>query len=260
VKLLERFSVKHLRASARNLERLSIKALCVLAATQETQSTLAHEPQPFMHQRPAQLHLKEESRCIKCIFMRIKFIKVDTVRLLEKCRLGDRRSQQLLYEKYAAAMLGICRRYLSDIMEAEDALMRGFIKVFTKLDKLDDDEKFEYWMRRIMANECLMTLRKKKKMPLSELTDHAVPPIEATIVNTLSAEHILALIDTLPIGYKTVFNMYVIEGFKHKEIADYLNISVNTSKSQLIMARKRLQQLVADMNQLPTISKTGNSQ
>ncbi len=186
--------------------------------------------------------------------MRIKFIKVDTPTLLKNCRLGDRRSQQLLYEKYKDQMLGVCRRYLNNLEEAEDALMKGFVKVFTQLDKLLDDEKFEYWMRRIMSNECLMILRKKKKMPLSELDDQTEPVAPPTILGDLSANDILSLIEMLPPGYRTVFNMYVIEGYKHKEIANHLNISVNTSKSQLIMARKRLQHLIALMNKKTNVS------
>ena len=189
--------------------------------------------------------------------MRIKYIKVETARLLEKCRVGDRRSQKLLYEKYADQMLGVSRRYLKNIHEAEDAMLRGFVKIFTQLDKLQDDTKFEYWARRIMANESLMVLRKKKKMALSELTEHVAPIVHENAIDNLSSEEILSLIDGLPVGYRTVFNMYVIEGFKHKEIAAHLNISVNTSKSQLIMARKRLREQLEELNKI-NISKTGN--
>ena len=178
--------------------------------------------------------------------MQIKYIKVETARLIERCKEGDRQAQKLLYENNADQMLGICRRYMKNIHDAEDALMRGFVKLFNKLHKLEDPTKFSFWMRRIMVNECLMQLRKKKKMSMTELTDYVVPALDNQVVDKLSADDIIKLVDALPTGYRTVFNMYVIEGFKHKEIAEQLNISVNTSKSQLIMARRRLQeQLIA---------------
>ena len=190
--------------------------------------------------------------------MRIKYIKVETARLIEGCKTGDRQAQKVLYENYADRMLGICRRYLTNIQEAEDALMRGFVKVFKQLDKLQDDKKLEYWMRRIMVNECLMILRKNKKMPLTELSDHVVEPLANHVLDDLAAIDILQLVDELPIGYKTVFNMYVVEGFKHKEIATYLNISINTSKSQLIMARRKLQERIIELNKINSIKKASN--
>ena len=191
--------------------------------------------------------------------MPIKYLKLETERLLEKCRLGDRKSQRLLYEKYADQFLGICRRYLYSLPEAEDALMKGFVKIFTKLNNLQDDSKFDYWARRIMANECLMVLRKKKKMKLTELSDHIIPIQDGSVVDNLSADEILKLVDVLPIGYKTVFNMYVIEGFKHKEIAATLGVSINTSKSQLIMARKRLQAEIEKLNSIGQLNSTNQA-
>lgn len=184
--------------------------------------------------------------------MRLKFITLDNLRLLAQCRLGDRRSQRLLYEKYADLMLGQCRRYLSDIQEAEDAMMRGFVKVFTSLNKLKDDKKFEGWMRRIMVNECLMIIRKKKRMSFTEIEHVTLPDQQPGPVERISEQDILSLVDKLPDGYRTVFNMYVIEGYKHKEIAKTLGISVNTSKSQLIMARKKLREFLNSSGHLPS--------
>ncbi len=191
--------------------------------------------------------------------MQIKYIKVETARLIERCRLQDRQAQKMLYENYAPQMLGLCRRYFTNIQEAEDALMRGFVKVFRQIDKLQDDTKFEYWMRRIMANECLMILRKKKKMVTTELSENSVAPMPPTVLDTLSTDDILSLIDNLPEGYRTIFNMYVIEGFKHKEIAEHLKISVNTSKSQLIMARRKLQQAISILNNATNFKKANNT-
>ena len=136
--------------------------------------------------------------------MQIKFIKLDTKLLLEKCRSGDPRAQFMLYEKYAEQMLGICRRYLTNIHEAEDALMKGFVKVFKQLNRLNDDSRFEYWLRRIMTNECLMILRKKKHMTTVEITQINDPSTEARALDNLSVEDILNMIDNLPIEYSSV--------------------------------------------------------
>lgn len=190
--------------------------------------------------------------------MRIKYLNVDTDRLIDSCRQGDRKAQRLLYEKYASSMLGICRRYLPRIDEAEDALMQGFTKVFRQLDKLEDSSKFDFWIRRIMANECLMILRKKKKMQFAEINEWDVPALNPKALDNLSTDDILDLVNALPDGYRTIFNLYVIEGYKHKEIAEMLNISINTSKSQLIMARRKLQEQLQRLEQTSFNQKRAN--
>jgi RNA polymerase sigma-70 factor (ECF subfamily) len=186
--------------------------------------------------------------------MSIKYLSVETNRLIKGCLKGDRASQRMLYEKYAPLMLGICRRYLHSLPEAEDALMRGFLKMFTKLTKLQDTAKFDFWFKRIIVNECLMTLRKLKRVKMTDLEEYAWPSEPPRIFGQLEESMILDMLDQLPPGYRTVFNMYVIEGFKHKEIAEVLGISVNTSKSQLIMARKRLQQMIEQMDRESNVS------
>ena len=180
--------------------------------------------------------------------MSVKYLSVETSHLIQGCLKGERRSQRLLYEKYAPLMLGICRRYLTNFQEAEDAMMRGFFKMFTKLSTLEDHARFDFWFKRIIVNECLMCLRKLKQMKITDIEEYNWPSAEPRIFGELGEAMILELLDDLPSGYRTVFNMYVIEGFKHKEIADMLGISVNTSKSQLIMARKRLQEKINKKN------------
>lgn len=190
--------------------------------------------------------------------MSVKYLNVNTAKLIERCRTGDRQAQRLLYEKYADALLGICRRYLPKIDEAEDAFLQGFAKAFRQLDKLEDASKFDFWIRRIMANECLMMLRKKKKMRLTEIQEWEAPAMDPKALERLTADDILSLVNALPDGYRTIFNLYVIEGYKHREIADMLDISVNTSKSQLIMARRKLQEQLEQLNLSTNTRKSAN--
>jgi len=140
-------------------------------------------------------------------------------------------------------MFGVCRRYIKNEQDAEDVMINGFFKVFTKIEQFKDNGSFEGWIRRIMVNESLMFLRKYNMNLSIELNEtQAVTEMDAD--SRIREEDILKLLDYLPIGYRTVFNLYVIEGFSHKEIAEQLGVSVNTSKSQLIKARKKLQQLL----------------
>jgi RNA polymerase sigma factor (sigma-70 family) len=165
--------------------------------------------------------------------------------LIAACKRQDRRAQKLLYERHAPVMLGVCRRYISDLGEAEEVMVEGFFKVLTKLDMYNFEGSFEGWIRRIMINECLMHLRKgnpfKHAEEINPNIDHGEEP---TIVERLESEEILGLLDELPPGYRTVFNLYVVEGYKHREIAEELGISINTSKSQLILAKNRMEDLV----------------
>lgn len=164
--------------------------------------------------------------------------------LIKKCQQFDSRAQKMLYDRYAPTMLGICRRYVKDLMEAENVMSEGFFKVFTKINQFNAEGSFEGWIKRIMVNESLTLLRKRNDFNLtlenSNLNISSAPNPE----ETTSANNILELLNKLPTGYRTIFNLYVIEGFKHQEIADNLGISINTSKSQLIKARKRLQNLM----------------
>lgn len=154
-------------------------------------------------------------------------------------------AQRALYERYAPVMMAICRRYLKRSEDAEDALVEGFCKVFKHLNQYSNNGSFEGWIRRIMVNECLMALRKKHALKNAyEIQEHFDLRTDENLNAELAAKDILKLLDQLPNGYRTVFNLYVVEGYKHREIAELLGVSINTSKSQLILAKKRMQQLL----------------
>lgn len=171
------------------------------------------------------------------------------VEIIKACQNQDALAQRRLYEQHAPKMLGVCRRYLKRLEDAEDALVEGFCKVFANLGQYTGTGSFEGWIRRIVVNECLMALRKKHALKNAyEIQEHYDLHDDQNVVAELAAQDILQLLDQLPNGYRTVFNLYVIEGYKHREIAELLGISINTSKSQLILAKKRLQKLLLDNN------------
>lgn len=182
-------------------------------------------------------------------------------KLLEACRQGDRKAQHELYEKYAPLMFSVCRMYVMQLQEAEDILVCGFTKVFQKLDQFKGQGSFEGWVRRIMVNEALAFIRRNKSMYLEvEIEKAGREPDFQKMSDQLEVEDLEKMIDSLPIGYKTVFNLYAIKGFSHKEIAEKLGISKNTSKSQLSRARAHLQQLLLNAEQKmneKTISNEG---
>ena len=161
--------------------------------------------------------------------------------IITGCRKNHSRAQQLLYEKYAAKMSAVCRRYIKDRSEAESVMIGGFIKVFEKIFQYKGDGNFEGWVRKIMINESLIYLRKNRNMYLEvNISNADHEPDYYLLDNRLEAEDLLEMVQKLPGGYRTVFNLYAIEGFTHKEIAEKLEINVNTSKSQLNRARKLL--------------------
>ena len=167
--------------------------------------------------------------------------------LIRKAMNNNREAQQQLFEQHSPKMLGVCRQYVKDLHHAEDLMLSGFLKVFTNLHKFKHEGSFEGWIRRIMVNNCISYLRKKNVVDLSDedyvFNDAATESLENTTV-----EDIQKLIDKLPEGYKMVFNLFAIEGYKHSEIAKQLGISVSTSKSQLFKARKFLQENYHKMN------------
>ena len=165
--------------------------------------------------------------------------------LIDGCLKGDRREQKTLYEKYASKMFGVSRRYVKTIENAEEVIVEAFCKVFQKIDLYTGQGSFEGWIRKVVVNESLMFIRKNYRFNEHlDINDVPVQAVDITIEDELSANEILSLLDQLPTGYRTVFNLYVLEGLKHKEIAEMLEISINTSKSQLILAKKRLKVLV----------------
>ncbi len=165
--------------------------------------------------------------------------------LVKACQKADPKAQKRVYEKYAPKMLAICKRYLADELEAEDVMIEGFMKVFNKIDSFKLEGSFEGWIKRIMVNEALMLLRSKKKEGFSVDLDSAHYEIEPHFTpNSLEADELIKIIAGLPTGFRTVFNLYAIEGYSHAEIAKELNITEGTSKSQLSRARVILQNLV----------------
>lgn len=161
----------------------------------------------------------------------------------------DREAQKEIFEEFSPKMLAVCRQYMRDIHHAEELMLSGFLKVFTHLHKFKHEGSFEGWIRRIMINTCLSYLRKKNPIEVTDeeyvYHDYATENLENTAV-----EDIQKLIDGLPAGYKMVFNLYAIEGYKHSEIAEELGITISTSKSQLFKARKWLQENYIKMNQI----------
>jgi RNA polymerase sigma-70 factor, ECF subfamily len=152
----------------------------------------------------------------------------------------NRSAQQKLYSKFAPKMLGVCRQYIKDVQQAEDVMITAFMKVFVSLQNYENKGSFEGWIRRIMVNESISFLRANKKATFIDDENFTDEVFNETEQNFSVAE-IQFLIDTLPDGYKMVFNLYAIEGYKHQEIAKMLNINEGTSKSQLSHARKMLQ-------------------
>jgi RNA polymerase sigma factor (sigma-70 family) len=166
--------------------------------------------------------------------------------LIKGCQLGNRKAQELLYKLFAAKMLGVCLRYATDKMEAEDMLQNGFIKVFGKIADFKGEGSFEGWVRRIMVHSSIEYYRKHHKMmQLVEIeTAGAEPSVNAVAASSLEAKDLLAIIQTLPPGYRLVFNLYALEGYSHKEIGEMLNITEGASKSQLSRARTILKGMV----------------
>ena len=165
--------------------------------------------------------------------------------LLEGCRRGDRRLQHELYNRYAPKMYGVCLRYASNAEEAEDILQEGFIKIFNKIDSYRGEGSFEGWIRRIFVNTAIEHFRKKTYLqPITETEENTVEGKYLSVLDNLAEKDIIQLIQQLSPGYRTVFNMYVVEGYTHKQIAEMLGISEGTSKSQLSRAKLILQDLV----------------
>ena len=160
--------------------------------------------------------------------------------LIELAIASNRSAQQKLYAQFSPKMLSVCRRYIKDVQLAEDIMITAFMKVFTNLNKFEFNGSFEGWIRRIMVNESISFLRVQKKVKFIEDETYFEESFN-NIESQFSVDAIQSLIDNLPDGYKMVFNLYAIEGFKHQEIATMLGINEGTSKSQLSHARKMLQ-------------------
>ncbi len=170
--------------------------------------------------------------------------------IVRRCIDGDRSAQRELYDELAGKMLSVCLRYTGDKMTAQDMLQDGFVTLFSKLDTYKGDGSFEGWARKIFATTCLMFLRKKDALKMSDDLETAFSLHEEapSAVQELGYKDLMKIISSLPTGYRTIFNMYVIEGFSHKDISEIMGISEVTSRSQLNRARSMLQQKIKEYN------------
>lgn len=175
---------------------------------------------------------------------------ISEAEIIRDCIKGDSSAQELLYNRFASKMLGVCVRYFNTIEEAEDALQEGFIKVFTSLKKYRSEGSFEGWIRRIMVNTALNIYRSNQKhyfhTDIDEIQEQFAG--DRMFSDNYSCEQLLKMIHDLPTGYRLVFNLFEIEGYSHKEIAEMLDISVNTSKSQLLKAKNVLKNKLLKTN------------
>ena len=165
--------------------------------------------------------------------------------LIEGCLAGDRKMQQALYNQFAPKMYGVCLRHASNTEEAEDILQEGFVKVFNKMGSFRREGSFEGWIRRIFVNTAIEQYRKKIYLqPITDVEEDSMEGKYLSVLDRLSEKDIIQLVQQLSPGYRTVFNMYVVEGYTHKQISEILGISEGTSKSQLSRAKLILQDLV----------------
>jgi len=164
--------------------------------------------------------------------------------LIQACKKADPAAQKQLYDTYGPRLFGLVRRYMKRYEEAEDVFIEGMFKIMTSIKQFEGKGSFEGWMKRIMVNQALMQLRKNKNFRMTIELSNIQLATKITVEDTLAKDEIIKAMNELPTGYRTVFNLYVIEGYKHREIAEMLGISINTSKSQLILAKKRLGEII----------------
>ena len=174
--------------------------------------------------------------------------------LIQGCISQNRQMQEQLYQRYSPKMYAVCLRYAASADDAKDLLQEGFIKIFKNLSKYRGDGSFEGWIRKIFVNTCIEHFRKKANLyNVSEVQEITVEDKEWTVLDRLAEQDIINMIHDLSPGYRTVFNMHVIEGYSHKEIAEILGINEGTSKSQLARAKVVLQKMVENR-----LNKTSN--
>ena len=168
--------------------------------------------------------------------------------VIERCKNGDRLAQKAVYDSLSSKMFAVCMRYMGDRDSAADILQDGFVTLFTKLDSYSGEGSFEGWARKIFVNTALMSLRKKDVLKQREDVEAAwnVSSGDPTPIQNIGYQELCKMIAALPPGFRTVFNMYVVEGFSHKEIAEALEISETTSRSQLQRARTLLQNKIKE--------------
>ena len=171
-------------------------------------------------------------------------------KLIDLCIKGNRIAQKVIYDRLASRMFPLCLRYVGDRSIAQDILQEGFITLFSKMDSYKGNGSFEGWARKIFVNTALMYLRKKDALKMSDELENArsLSTDIASQMENIGYKELMKLIMSLPPGFRTVFNMYVVEGYSHKEIAEMLNISETTSRTQLSRARVWLQSKIKEQD------------
>lgn len=174
---------------------------------------------------------------------------MDEQQLIAGCKKGNRLAQRELYETYSRRMLAVCLRYVNDRETARDLMQDGFVKIFTSIGSYSGIGSFEGWMRRIFVNCALEYLRKSDVLKESFDLDNAPEPVQpcSSAISDMSAKELMELIGRLPVGFRTVFNMFAIEGYSHKEISEKLGITESTSRSQYTRARQMLQKRILEL-------------
>ena len=175
--------------------------------------------------------------------MKVLYLNQEEKEIIRLAIENNRSAQQKIYVQFSSKMLSVCRQYVKDIHQAEDIMMTAFMKVFSNLKNFQHNGSFEGWIRRIMVNECISHIRVQKKVSFIEDENYFEESFN-NIESRFSVDDIQFLIDSLPDGYKIVFNLSAIEGYKHKEISSMLGITEGTSKSQLSHARKMLKEQI----------------
>jgi RNA polymerase sigma-70 factor (ECF subfamily) len=168
--------------------------------------------------------------------------------IIAGCVRGERKFQELLYHNFSSKMFAVCMRYANDYSSAEDLLQDGFVKVYKNLDKFRSEGSFEGWIRRIFVNNSIEHFRRKANLYVVQETEALTYEYyDDNALQKLMKDDLMKVIQSLSVGYRTIFNLYVIEGYSHKEIGDMLNITEGTSKSQLARARYLLQKKVSEL-------------
>jgi len=174
-------------------------------------------------------------------------------KLIQRCVKQERAAQKELFELFYGKMLGVCMRYTKDNDRAQEVVQEGFIKVFDKLGEFDFSGSFEGWVRRIMMNSSIDAIRKRNRQPFVTDEEYVFNEHSANQnhdfdedITSVKASHAMKAVQQLSPAYRTVFNLYVIENYSHKEIADFLNISEGTSKSNLAKAKINLRKMLKD--------------
>lgn len=178
--------------------------------------------------------------------MKVIYLNQEENEIIQLAIENNRAAQQKIYAQFSSKMLSVCRQYIKDIHQAEDIMITAFMKVFVNLKNFQHNGSFEGWIRRIMVNECISHIRVQKKVNFLDEENYSEDSFN-NIESQFSVDDIQFLIDNLPDGYKMIFNLYAIEGYKHQEIAGMLGINEGTSKSQLSHARKILKEQITKL-------------